>query len=337
MDGARKLIADKRCDRRPVWVSRLAQAAATLLLCAGMAGAVAAADLGLSTGAERGTYYRFGDDLRRLLKPNGIDITIHQSNGAVDNVHAITQRSDIQLGIVQSDVLAALAGHQRNPAIEPFGEDVRLVFPLYDEDVHILARDGINDLNGLAGHYVAIGREGSGTYLTALALFQLVGVVPAAMVAIDGAEALAQLRAGRIDAMVYVAAAPLRLLRDGVKPREGLALVPVTAPAILDGYAATEIPAGTYPWQPAAVPTVAVTAVLVAHDPGRRYCEAIGQFAQHVVAGLGWLVTNGHPYWQRVDIQRRINGWEQYDCVRKRLVGVPGAVLLPPQDESRRR
>src|SRR5262249_57304811 len=162
-------------------------------------------------------------------------------------------------------------------------------------------------LNGLAGHYVAIGREGSGTYLTALALFQLVGVVPAAMVAIDGAEALAQLRAGRIDAMVYVAAAPLRLLRDGVKLEDGFALVPVTAPAILDVYVATEIPAGTYPWQPAALPTVAVTAVLVAHDPERRYCEAIGQFAPHAVAGLGWVVADGRPYLRRGGVQRRIN------------------------------
>lgn len=36
-------------------------------------------------------------------------------------------------------------------------------------------------------------------------------------------------------------------------------------------------------------------------------------------------------------IQRRMNGWEQYDCVRKHLVGVPGAVSLPSRDESRRR
>jgi TRAP transporter TAXI family solute receptor len=312
---------------RPVSVKRLAQLAAALLLCACMTGAVEAADLGLSTGAERGTYYRFGQDLRRLLKPNGIDITVYPSNGAVDNVHAITERPGIQLGIVQSDVLAAIASQQRNNANQSLGESVRLVFPLYDEEVHILARGGINDLNALAGRYVAIGREGSGTYLTAAALFRLARVVPAAMVAIDAAEALAQLRAGRIDAIVYVAGHPVRLLRDAVKPADGFVLVPVTVPAILDAYAATEIPAGTYPWQRTAVPTVAVTAVLVAHDPGRRFCETIGEFARHVIAGRGWLVQNGHPYWERVDLQRPVKGWQQYNCVRD-YIDSPAATVI---------
>jgi TRAP transporter TAXI family solute receptor len=302
------------------------QSAVALLLCAGMAGAVAAADLGFSAGPDRGTYYRFGQDLSRLLKPNGINITVYSSNGAVDNIHAITERPDIQLGIVQSDVLATIASRQRNPGTQPLGEDVHLVLPLYDEEVHIVARRGINELKGLAGGYVAIGHEGSGTYLTAVALFRLAGVVPAAMITIDGAEALAQLRAGRIDAMVYVAGRPLRLLRDAVKPADAFVLVPVTSPAILDAYAPSEIPAGTYPWQSTAVPTVAVTALLVAHDPGRRYCETIGQVARHVIAGLGWLVNNGHPYWKRVDVQRPVKGWEPYDCVRD-YVNSPAAAI----------
>jgi uncharacterized protein len=306
-------------ERLSASVKRLMESVAILLLCGGMAGAVAAADLGLSTGVERGTYYRFGQDLRQLLKPNGINITVHASNGAIDNVHAITERPGVQLGIVQSDVLAAIAGQHMTPAIQPLGDGVRLVFPLYDEEVHILARGAINDLNGLAGRYVAIGREGSGTHLTALELFRLIGVVPAAMVAIEAAEALAQLRAGRIDAIVYVAGRPVRLLHDAVKQGDGFVLVPVTAPAIIDVYAATEIPAGTYPWQSTAVPTVTVTAALVAYDPGRRYCETIGQLARHVVAGLGWLLKNGHPYWKRVNIHRPVKGWQQYDCVRDYL------------------
>ena len=137
------------------------------------------------------------------------------------------------------------------------------------------------------------------------------------MIAMDGAEALAQLRAGRIDALVSVAGHPLRLLRDGVKLQDGLTLVPVTAPAILDEYAATEIPARTYPWQPNAVPTVAVTALLVVHDAGGRHCATIGRFARRIVEGLDWLVENGHPYWKRVDLQRPVKGWEQHDCVRQ--------------------
>src|SRR5262249_62178064 len=161
-------------------------------------------------------------------------------------------------------------------------------------------RDGINDLKRLAGLYVAIGREGSGTYLTALSLFQRASVVPAAMVAISAAEGLAQLRAGRIDAVVYVAASPVRLLRHAVNQSDGFVLVPITAPAIIDAYATTEIPAGTYPWQPTVVSTVAVTAMLVAPDRDPQYCEKNGQFAPHLIAGFGWLGTTRPPQRPRV-------------------------------------
>lgn len=119
-------------------------------------------------------------------------------------------------------------------------------------------------------------------------------------------------------------------LRDAVRVQDHLALVPVTARAILDAYVATEIPAGTYPWQPNPVPTVAVTALLVAHDAGRRHCATIGLLAQHVVAGLGWLVKNGHPYWKRVDLARPVRGWEQYDCVRHRAA--PGSPAASPRE-----
>jgi len=241
-------------------------------------------------------------------------LIVYPSNGAVDNVRALVDRPGVQLGIVQSDVLTAMTDQQRNLAVRAAAEGMRLLFPLYDEQVHIVARTGIKDLDGLRGRLVAIGRESSGTYLTALALFQLAAVVPAAMITMDEVQALAHLRAGRIDAMVSVVGHPMRLLREGVRLQDNLALLPVTAPAILDAYAATEIRAGTYPWQPNAVATVAVTALLIVHDADGRHCAMIGRLAQRVVEGLGWLLENGHPYWKRVDLERPVTGWQRYDC-----------------------
>lgn len=300
----------RRIHAIPKWVAALA-------ICA-MATGVSAADLGLITAGEHGTYYQFGQDLRRLLRPHGINVVIHSSNGAADNVRALVERPGVRLGIVQSDIVAAVTDQPPNAATAALADGMRLIFPLFDEDVHIVARAGVTDIQDLAGQRVAIGREGSGTYLTAIAIFQLAGVAPAAMIAMDGAEAVARLRAGRIDAMVAVAAHPVRLLRDAVHVRDGLSLVSVTTPAILNAYAATEIPARTYPWQPGAVRTVAVKALLLAYDPDRSHCAIIGQFAQQVLAGLGWLVKNGHPYWRRVDLERPVRGLDQYDCVSQR-------------------
>ena len=40
-----------------------------------------AADLGLITGGERGTYYQFGLNLQTLVKPHGIDLAVHWFDG----------------------------------------------------------------------------------------------------------------------------------------------------------------------------------------------------------------------------------------------------------------
>ena len=299
-------------------VSRsLVPALAAVLVAASLAGVAAGTDLGLITGAEGGTYYQFGQDLRRLLKAHGINLTVHPSNGTVDNIYAVSQRAGVQLAIVQSDLLAFVGDQHANPALARIAQGIRLVFPLYDEEVHVLARRELGTLDALTGKRVAIGREGSGTYLTARLLFKLAGITPAEVVASDGAEALSRLRTGAIDAMVSVIAQPIGRFRTDVKAEDGLALMPITEPPILDRYAAAEIPAGTYSWQTTPVRTVATRAVLVAYDVRRRECESIGRLAQHVSAGLDWLVTNGHPQWKRVDLAQPIKGWEQYDCVRK--------------------
>ena len=60
----------------------------------------------------------------------------------------------------------------------------------------MLGRREITDFDDLADRRVAIGREGSGTYLTARLLFKTSEVAPKEMVPIDTDEALAELKAG---------------------------------------------------------------------------------------------------------------------------------------------
>jgi uncharacterized protein len=300
-------------------VKRLAQSVAVLVMCVYAVSVVAATDLGVITGGENGTYYQFGQDLRKLVRPAGINLVVHPSKGAVDNIFAVSQNRGVQLGIVQSDVLTFVADQRSNPALSRIATSIRMVFPLFDEEVHVLGRRDIGSFEQLAGKRVAVGREGSGTNLTARWLVKLAGVVPGEMVPIDGGEALAHLKAGRIDAMIYVAGYPIALLRDDVTAEHGLTLIPVTHHTIAETYRPTEIPASTYPWQPAAVSTVSVKAVLVSFDFRGPECEAIGRFAQQIAMGMDWLTRHGHPKWKRVDLDYVLQGWEQYDCVRKHV------------------
>jgi len=204
-----------------------------------------AADMGLITGGERGTYYQFGLNLQKLVQQSGINLSVYNSKGSVENVLAVYQRPGVQMGIVQADVLAFVARVQTDPALKRIARKTRLVFPLYNEEVHLVGRREIQDFDDLTDKRVAIGREGSGNYLTSRLLFKVSEIAPREMVAIDTEEALAQLKAGKIDAMFYVAGYPVKLFTENVSAEDGLALIPISNKSITEFYPRAEIPAGT--------------------------------------------------------------------------------------------
>jgi TRAP transporter TAXI family solute receptor len=290
-----------------------------------------AGDLGIITGSERGTYYQFGLNLQALAKQGKLAVDVFPSKGSIENVQAVYERPGVQLGIVQSDVLAFVGRVQSNPVLRRIATKTKMVFPLYNEEVHLLARREITGFDDLAERRVAIGREGSGTYLTVRLLFDVAEVRPREMVPIDTDEALAELKAGRIDAMFFVAGYPVKLLTEGVAAGDGLALVPITNKSITEFYPRADIPAGTYAWQPQAVDTVAVKSVLVSYDFRRKDCDTVGRFAKSIKDNLGWLQKNGHPKWKAVDLAYPLRGWEQYDCVRKHLGGPVAAAAPAPK------
>lgn len=290
-----------------------------VFLVAALAGPSLAIDMGLITGSDKGTYYQFGLNMQRLVKQRDIDLNVYTSKGSVENVYAVYQRPRTQMGIVQSDVLAFVARVQTDAVLKRIAKKIKMVFPLYNEEIHLLGRRGITDFDDLADRRVAIGREGSGTYLTARLLFKVSEVQPREMVLIDTDEALAELKAGRIDAMFYVAGYPVKLFTDNVTEADGLALIPILNKSVTEFYPNVQIPVGTYAWQASAVDTVAVKSVLVSYDFRRLDCDYVGRFAQVVSTSLDWLKKNGHPKWQAVDLDFPLKGWEQYDCVRKYL------------------
>ena len=303
------------------------------LAAVGPASAAPGADMGVVTGGEKGTYYQFGLNLQALGKLNGINLSVYPSKGSVENIYAVYQRPGVQVGIVQSDVLAFVARVQTDSTLQRIAKKIKMVFPLYNEEIHVLAQKGVASFDDLANKRVAIGREGSGTYLTARLLFKVSEVAPRQMVPIDTDEALAELKARRIDAMFYVAGYPVRLLTEGVTAADDLALVPITNKDIAEFYPRAVIPASTYAWQPQPVETVAVKAVLVSFDYRRADCEHVGRLAQMLSTNMEWLTKNGHPKWKAVNLEFPLKGWEQYDCVRKYLPK-PTARAAAPQKPS---
>ena len=91
-----------------------------------------AADVGIITGSEKGTYYQFGVNLQQLVKRSGIDLAVYPSKGSIENIYAVYQRPATQMGIVQADVLAFVARVQSDPVLKRIAKKTKLVFPLYN-------------------------------------------------------------------------------------------------------------------------------------------------------------------------------------------------------------
>jgi len=287
-----------------------------VLLCAN---AALALDMGIVTGGAKGTYYQFGLNMQRLVQQNGINLKVANSTGSVENIYAVYKRPNTQLGLVQSDVLAFVSRVQTDPVLKRIAQKIKLVFPLYNEEVHLVGRNDIVDFDDLAGRKVAIGQEGSGTYLTAKLLFEISEIEPAELLAIGTDDALSELKAGRIDAMFYVAGVPVKLFQDNVSERDGLSVIPILNKSLTEFYPRAQITAKTYPWQIEPVNTIAVKCALVSYDFRGVNCDYVGRFANIISENLEWLQTNGHPKWNLVDMSYPLKGWEQYDCVQKYL------------------
>ncbi len=272
--------------------------------------------MGIVTGGLTGTYYQFGLNLEQLVEQDGIKLNVANSDGSVENIYAVYKRPNTQMGIVQSDVLAFVAKVQTDPVLKKIAQKIKMIYPLYNEEIHLLGRSNITGFDELAGKKVAIGQEGSGTYLTAKLLFEISDVKPASILTIGADDALLQLKKGEIDALFYVAGYPVKLFSEQVTAENDLSLIPILNKNITEFYPETEIPAETYVWQTETVKTVAVKSVLVSYDFRMTNCQNVGKFANFLEKNIDWLRQNGHPKWNSVDLNYPLKGWEQYDCVK---------------------
>jgi TRAP-type uncharacterized transport system substrate-binding protein len=129
-----------------------------------------------------------------------------------------------------------------------------------------------------------------------------------------------------IDAFFYVAGAPTTLLStEGISGDE-FHLLPLTETVLTEAYTATQLPAGTYPFQPEAVNLVAVKAVLMTYDYDRdrnayhrQSCDAVADFSHLIASNFDELKASGHPKWNNVDLTEIPPGWTIGGCVNRGL------------------
>ncbi|OED35631.1 hypothetical protein AB833_29550 [Chromatiales bacterium (ex Bugula neritina AB1)] len=286
-------------------------------------GATAQETLGIVTGGSTGTYIKIGQDLSTLLKNHNINLDVHESRGSLDNIRDVYKAPHAQLGIVQSDVLAFIASSD-DRKMKKYANKIRMIYPLYNEEIHILATHSIQDFEDLDGKRIAIGTTGSGTYLTSKVIFTALADFQIEEVYISGANALNALKKREVDAMVYVAGLPVSLFEEQVELDDHLHLLPLTDKSIVETYRATStIPQNTYDFLTEDVPTVAVKAVLTTYAYRMNNCQRLANISQIIESNHDWLRENGHPKWSKVDFDATLAGWSQYECLTGKNSAVP--------------
>ncbi len=268
--------------------------------------------IGIISGGVDGTYIRIAADLSAVLdNREELRILPVVGKGSVQNLTDLLYLRGIDVGIVQSDVLAYVKSDNSLPGIE---KRIQYIAKLYNEEIHVLARSEVHALEDLRGKKVNFDVRGSGTFMTATVLFDSLKI-KVEPVSFDQALALEKLRSGEIAALVYVAGKPARLFRD-LKAEDNLHFVPIPLSApLLQTYLPSQLTPQDYGFLDAPVETIAVGAVMavVSFPPNSERYHNLARFTDAFFDALPeFREPPRHPKWKEVHILAEIPGWTRF-------------------------
>lgn len=246
------------------------------LLVAGLAvpgNAYAQQAISLATGGVAGVYFPLGGAMAEAWSGEIPDLTVTaESTGAsVVNVRLV-EGGEAEVAMVQNDI-----AYYAFNAEEMFGDDAALeqnlgMVMLYPEVIHIvtLADSGIETVDDLSGHSVAVGAPGSGTEANARQILEVHGITydDISEQFLPFGEAVDALRDGAIDAAFLTAGVPTAAVIDlgATHDVEIISIEEERANEIAERwpfYTAFTIEGGTYSDIEEDISTVTVQAMLV--------------------------------------------------------------------------
>ena len=302
-------------------------------------------EIGMLTGSKAGTYIAFGHDIAKQAAKSGLKVKVYETGGSIENINRITSKEKVGLAIVQSDVLGFLT-RSKSELSQDIANKMRLVAPFYDEEVHVLTRKGITSINDLNDKKVVVGSEGSGSMITAVNIFSILGITPSKMYKISPPQGVVAVLNNEVDAIIFVGGKPVKMFKNMeelAKIKEGenagkldqVHFIPLNEPKLLKEYKPATITHNDYNFVTDNVPTIAVTSLLVTYDYTmktgdyyKNHCSNMAKLARVLRDNLDDLKANGHPKWQEVDMSAEINNWKRDSCSE--------GVLNTPAEKSKK-
>lgn len=162
----------------------------------------------ITTGLKTGAYYAFAKRYAAILAKSDITLDVESSAGSLQNLSRLRDKgSDVTLALLQGGI----SNHKKDPELVSLGR----VFlePVW---VFYTGSEKLERLAQLKGKRIAIGGEGSGTRVLALALLQAndLNDETATLLPLSGTKAADALAAGDVDAIFLVLSPQAKLVGD---------------------------------------------------------------------------------------------------------------------------
>ncbi|MEL6962223.1 MAG: TAXI family TRAP transporter solute-binding subunit [Pseudomonadota bacterium] len=186
-------------------------------------------------------------------------------DGSINNLNDLLYLRGIDAALVQSDVLL---NFRDTSAVRNLENKLAYIAQLGATVGHLLAHEANTTIYALEGKRVYLGEPGSGSFISASNMFGRLGIAVEAVSDLSHPEALAELKAGELDAMFWMEVLPIGLL-NLTGPAEGLHLLHIPTQAIdPDAYQIRELTNADYPLIPEGetIQTVASPIALIAYS-----------------------------------------------------------------------
>ncbi len=240
------------------------------------------------------------------------------ARGKVQNLWDILYLKGIDMGFVQTDVLAYL---EDDPRINSIKNRIRFITVMFPAEVHIVARKDIQTLQDLAGKKVSINAKGTGSSVVGTLLFKRLGI-DAILEHEDTNRAIARMKEGDLAAHINVLGKPARPVAR-IKKEDGLHLLAIPfTPEVAEIYLPSSFTSEDYPnLVPAGteVETIAAGNVLAAFnwpEDHPRY-QKVARFVDAFFSRFEELKQPGfHPKWKDVNIGASVAGWTRFKAAQ---------------------
>ena len=270
------------------------------------------------SGTIGGTYVQFGADLASVLDDGeNLRILPIVGRGSVQSIADILYLKGVDVGIIRSDTLDYL---EKNGYAKNIKSQLTYITKLYNEEMHVVASKMIQKLSDLEGKTVAVDMPNGGTFITAITVFERLGIKPK-FAYIEQRLAYEKLRNGEIDAMVAVQGVPSKFTTTIKDERFHLVPIDYAAPLQVD-YLPSQLKAEDYPSLiPAGqqIDTIAVPAILAAYNwgPGTDRYRKVEHFIQAFFDKFqDFQKPPFHPKWKEVVLSAPLNGWKRFPAAQ---------------------